>query len=223
MFTIVPCCCFLLEVPQYIWLYMCVVVRFTRVCSIRSSGRVSRTVFLWTRSFCRSSCGTPATTRTWWASGIWACSGRTVCPPAEASRPSSVGARNQMEDQSQQEPGTDALYWSCGCVCLSAGYLTGSEKYFTHHRCSFIAPLNVTRCALDLRDGEDVASNYTGQYSTELFAQRATDIITRHPPEKVHMLINTNTWKNMSSASEQTCSSCSHQHCCSCSTLPIWY
>ncbi|XP_073680740.1 arylsulfatase B-like [Garra rufa] len=64
------------------------------------------------------------------------------------------------------------------------GYLTGSEDYLDHHRCSFITPLNVSRCALDLRDGEDVANNYTGLYSTELFTQRATDIITRHTPEK---------------------------------------
>lgn len=63
------------------------------------------------------------------------------------------------------------------------GYLTGSEEYFTHHRCSFISPLNITRCALDLRDGEDVATRYTGRYSTELFTQRATDIIKQHTPE----------------------------------------
>lgn len=64
------------------------------------------------------------------------------------------------------------------------GYLTGSEDYFSHVRCHPIHSLNLTRCALDLRDGEEVATGYKGLYSTELFTQRATSIIAKHNSAK---------------------------------------
>ncbi|XP_030598581.1 arylsulfatase B isoform X1 [Archocentrus centrarchus] len=64
------------------------------------------------------------------------------------------------------------------------GYLTGSEDYFTHIRCYQNSSLNLTRCALDLRDGEEVATGYKGVYSTELLSQRAISIIERHNSQK---------------------------------------
>lgn len=45
--------------------------------------------------------------------------------------------------------------------------------------------MNVTRCALDFRDGEEVATGYENMYSTNIFTERATALITNHPPEKV--------------------------------------
>nr|XP_061800365.1 arylsulfatase B-like [Nerophis lumbriciformis] len=64
------------------------------------------------------------------------------------------------------------------------GYLTGSEDYYTHVRCSPIAALNLSRCSLDLREGEEAAPEYKGHYSTELFSQRAVQIIAKHDPVK---------------------------------------
>ncbi|XP_046873822.1 arylsulfatase B [Hypomesus transpacificus] len=64
------------------------------------------------------------------------------------------------------------------------GYLTGSEDYFSHQRCSPVPPHNETRCALDLRDGEEVATGYTGTYSTQLFTDRVASIIAKQDPYK---------------------------------------
>ncbi|XP_061555163.1 arylsulfatase B isoform X2 [Phycodurus eques] len=64
------------------------------------------------------------------------------------------------------------------------GYLTGSEDYYTHVHCNNITSLNLSRCALDLREEEAAAAGYRGHYSTELFGQRAVRIVAEHDPKK---------------------------------------
>uniref|UniRef100_A0A8C3QPI7 Arylsulfatase B n=1 Tax=Cyanoderma ruficeps TaxID=181631 RepID=A0A8C3QPI7_9PASS len=64
------------------------------------------------------------------------------------------------------------------------GYLLGSEDYYNHNRCVPIKAKNVTRCALDFRDGEEVATGFKNVYSTNLFTERAIDLIANHKTEK---------------------------------------
>lgn len=85
----------------------------------------------------------------------------------------------------------------CICLCVTMlaflfdifspllGYLLGSEDYYSHERCVLIKAKNVTRCALDFRDGEEVATGFKNMYSTNLFTERAIDIIANHKTEKV--------------------------------------
>ncbi|KAK0140889.1 Arylsulfatase B [Merluccius polli] len=63
------------------------------------------------------------------------------------------------------------------------GYLTGSEDYYSHVRCVQTTS-ECNRCALDLRDGEEVATGYEGQYSTELFTKRVVNIISKQNRSK---------------------------------------
>ena len=59
-----------------------------------------------------------------------------------------------------------------------AGYLTGSEEYFTHERCfgEF--------CGMDLRENTKPA-RAVGIYSTHLFTDRVTNIIKSHSTNNV--------------------------------------
>ncbi|KAM8793340.1 LOW QUALITY PROTEIN: arylsulfatase B-like [Eudromia elegans] len=64
------------------------------------------------------------------------------------------------------------------------GCLLGSEDYYSHDRCVLIKAKNVTRCALDFRDGEVVVTRFKNVYSTNLFTERTIDLIANHKSEK---------------------------------------
>ncbi|KAM8960843.1 arylsulfatase B [Pelodytes ibericus] len=64
------------------------------------------------------------------------------------------------------------------------GYLTGGEDYYSHERCYEIKALNITRCALDFRDGEAAATAYWNKYSTHIFTEQAVDLIANHQIKK---------------------------------------
>ncbi|XP_074546878.1 arylsulfatase B [Halichoeres trimaculatus] len=68
------------------------------------------------------------------------------------------------------------------------GYLTGSSDYNSHIRCVDIHAKNLSRCALDLRNSEEVAREYKDFYSTELFSQKAVNIIRNQNSEKPFFL-----------------------------------
>ena len=63
------------------------------------------------------------------------------------------------------------------CLCRSrlAGYLTGSEDYFTHKNGGY----------LDLRDDLDPVFDEAGHYSAHLFTEKASDIIMAHDASQV--------------------------------------
>ena len=86
------------------------------------------------------------------------------------------------------------------------GQLSGMEYYYTHTWCedaqvliqnsvqhlklqklnrrnsthSFIEKFGSEWCGIDLRENEDRAVNYSGQYSTHLFTEKATEVIRAH-------------------------------------------
>uniref|UniRef100_UPI00398F5688 arylsulfatase I-like n=1 Tax=Pristiophorus japonicus TaxID=55135 RepID=UPI00398F5688 len=59
------------------------------------------------------------------------------------------------------------------------GTLTGSTDYYTYDNCD-----GPGVCGFDLHDGENVAWEYSGKYSTSLYAQKVTKILASHSPEE---------------------------------------
>ena len=70
------------------------------------------------------------------------------------------------------------------------GYLGGGEGYYDHSTrywssyFQFLIDDNILRGGYDFRDGDEVNFEVNGTYSTELFQQRAIDIIENHPEDE---------------------------------------
>ena len=74
---------------------------------------------------------------------------------------------------------------ACKFTLFTAGYLTGSEEYFSHTRCEIF---NKKRgCGMDLHftDPYSIDRSENGTYSAHLFARKATEIIASHTQDKV--------------------------------------
>uniref|UniRef100_A0A3P9KVE5 Arylsulfatase I n=1 Tax=Oryzias latipes TaxID=8090 RepID=A0A3P9KVE5_ORYLA len=64
------------------------------------------------------------------------------------------------------------------------GSLTGSVNYYTYSSCD-----GPELCGFDLHEGESVAWDQGGKYSTHLFTQRVRKILARHDPQSQPLFI----------------------------------
>lgn len=63
------------------------------------------------------------------------------------------------------------------------GFLTGSEDHYSHRSCGMVLKGKPDECGTDFRDGFD-PFNTSRTYSTELYRDRAMDIVSKHDPTK---------------------------------------
>ena len=64
------------------------------------------------------------------------------------------------------------------------GYLCGQEGYYDHSHCSN-KPHSPSYCGYDFRDNEKPIHDVIGQYSANLFSEKAVNLINEHEDNKV--------------------------------------